>query len=269
MAEDAGDKMKGECPECRRETNCVILGAFDQPWSVEVDEYLQFGQQDHRLLQCLGCDKVFYQLSAWDSEREEHDYNRDGQLVSYYPSLVTVFPEPEREKRRPSWTSKLYAIDEPLARIIAETYEAVELRSYILASVGLRTVLDRAMEILGINPGHTLEQKLLSLKEGGFVGETEHAILTIVADAGNAAAHRAWAPDREKFEHLLVALEQFVHRNVVIGQKALGVKHAIPARQARPRRVKTTEKPALTREAGYEVQVTELFPEADGSAHKD
>jgi hypothetical protein len=213
----------------------------------------------------LGCDKVFYQVSAWDSEHEDHDYDRDGQLVSYYPSRLTVYPEPEREKRRPDWTIKLHKIDEPLARIIAETYEAAELRSYILASVGLRTALDRAMEILGIDPGHTLEQKLLSLRDGGFVGATEHEILTVVTDAGNAAAHRAWAPDREKFEHLLVALEQFVHRTVVIGQTALTVKHAIPAKQPRPKRVKAAEKPSLTREAGYDVQVPELFPALERS----
>lgn len=239
MTEHSDKRMKAHCPTCDRETNSHIHGAFDQPWDHTDGENSTNGQVDHKLLQCLGCDTVFYYRSSWDSEDWDHDYDpRTRETVTYYPSRIETYPKPDPSNEGAKWANDLHKIDWPLNNIMGEMYKAAEGGSYILASVGLRTALDRAMEILGIDPGHYLVEKLASLKERGFIGPSEHETLSVVAEAGNAAAHQAWSPGREEFAQLLVVLEQFIYRNVVIGQKALAVKNNIPAKQPRPKKEK-------------------------------
>ncbi|MEG3170559.1 DUF4145 domain-containing protein [Sphingomonas sp. LB3N6] len=239
MTDALAEKMKAPCPTCRGETNCVIHGSLDQPWEQNDGEHSLYGQADHKLLECCGCNTAFYYRSSWDSEDVDEIYNpRTGEPSIYHPRRIETYPEPMVRDEREAWVVSLYKIDLPLNTIMNEMYKAAANGSFILASVGLRTALDRAMEILGIDPGHNLTDKLKSLKERGFIGPSEHDILSVVAEAGNAAAHQAWSPDRDEFAHLRVVLEQFVHRNVVVGQKALAVKNNIPAKQTRPRKPK-------------------------------
>lgn len=239
MTEPTDKPMKAHCPSCDRDTNCHVHGAVDQPWNQDDGEHSMNGQVDHKLLQCLGCDTVFYHRSSWDSEDWDHDYDpRTRETVTYYPTRTETYPKPEPSLDRADWTTNLHKIDWPLHNIMGEMYKAADGNSYILASVGLRTALDRAMEILGIDPGHYLVDKLARLKERGFIRPSEHDTLSVVAEAGNAAAHQAWSPDRDEFAHLLVVLEQFIHRNIVVGQKALAVKNNIPAKQPRPKKPK-------------------------------
>lgn len=242
MTDEAAQDIKAHCPDCNRETNCQIHGAVDRPWTHDDGEHHVNGQIDHKLLECRGCNAVFYHRSSWDSEDWDNDYDpRTQQDIVFYPRRVEPYPAQPTTDRRPDWTTNLHKTDFPLSDIMGEMYRAADNQSYILASVGLRTALDRAMEILGIDPGHHLTDKLKSLKDKGFIGPSEHDTLTVVAEAGNAAAHQAWSPGRGEFAHLLVVLEQFIHRNIIVGQKALDVKNNIPAKQTRPKKAKNAE----------------------------
>ncbi|QCB99951.1 DUF4145 domain-containing protein [Cupriavidus necator H16] len=160
----------------------------------------------------------------------------DGKEQIYHPRTVTTFPTPQRVSRRPEWLAKIEQIDAHLSQILHQTYIALEADAFILASVGLRTAFDRTTEILKLDPGHTLEQKVALLKDKGYIGETEAAILSVVTDAGNAAAHRGWSPGAAEFRVLLIALEQFIERTVIQGTTALGIAQHIPPRHPRPKR---------------------------------
>jgi len=245
MNDTPSKRIKAPCPTCNGDTNCVVHGEVDQPWEQEFGENSVSGQSDHKLLECCGCNAVFYYRSSWDTEDWDERYNsKSGQSEIYHPVRVETYPTPMRKNEREKWITALHKIDWPLNNIMDEMYKAADNGSFILASVGLRTALDRSMEILGIDPGHFLTDKLKSLKEHGFIGPSEHETLSVVAEAGNAAAHQAWSPDRGEFAHLLVVLEQFIHRNVVVGQKALSVKNNIPAKQTRPKKPKANVAPA-------------------------
>jgi hypothetical protein len=191
------------------------------------------GQQDHRLLQCRGCEQVFYHLSSWDSEDVDYDYDEKGETVVVTNVTKTTYPAPQAKSVRPDWIWDLAKLDRQMATIVDEMYRGYEADLLILASVGLRTALDRAMEYLKIDPGLTLEQKLATLLREGFVDDTEAAVLGVVANAGNAAAHRGWAPDPQEFKPLLTALEQFVHRAIISGKGPLEIGAKIPPRAPR------------------------------------
>ncbi|KPM14071.1 DUF4145 domain-containing protein, partial [Citromicrobium sp. WPS32] len=106
-------------------------------------------------------------------------------------------------------------------------------QAHILTAIGLRTALDRATEVIGIDPAKTFDEKLNELRNGGWIGQTERDILGVVTDAGNAAAHRGWEPDSQEVSELLSSLEVFLHRAFIVGQKALGIKKSIPAKPER------------------------------------
>ena len=112
-------------------------------------------------------------------------------------------------------------------------YVAYDNQSYILTAIGLRTALDRATEILEIDPALTFEKKLTALGEGGWIGDTEKALLEVVTDAGNAAAHRGWSPESHEVAALLSALELFLQKAFIVGKKALSLKANIPAKAVR------------------------------------
>lgn len=228
--------FKAVCPRCGGERNCSVHGALEEPWEWTDGHYATNGQVDHRLLKCLGCDTVFYWSSSWDSEDWDIQVNADGTQHFFHPITVTTYPMPEKTSNRPDWLWDLMSVDPHLAAILTQTYDAKDTGALILAAVGLRTALDRTTEFLKIDTGLPLEQKLEGLRNSGFVGESEAKALATVANAGNAAAHRGWAPDETEFRELLKALEQFINRTLISGKAVLEIAARIPARQPRPRK---------------------------------
>ncbi|MHB2139870.1 DUF4145 domain-containing protein [Pseudomonas monsensis] len=177
-------------------------------------------------------------MTSWNSElvKSEFDFIK-GTEVETPIVEVTTFPAVEAEhNRKPDWIWEIAKTDLQLHNILQETYTAYQEGLLILASVGLRTAFDRATEALQVDPGHTLDDKINKLKEMGTIGESEASALGVVANAGSAAAHRAWSPSQTEFKFLLTALEQFLHRTIVSGKTVLTVANAIPPRQPRPKK---------------------------------
>lgn len=231
------DSLKAHCPRCDGERNCSVHGVIDEPWDWTDGTHSANGQVDHRLLKCLGCETIFYWRSSWDSENWDGRILADGREEIYHPITISTFPMPEKTSGRPDWIWNVSSIDPQLASILTQTYDAYDAGAFILASVGLRTALDRTTEFLKIDPALSLENKVKSLRDNGFVGETEANILATVANAGSAAAHRGWSPGGTEFRTLLTALEQFIARAVVSGKSALEIAEKIPPRHARPAKV--------------------------------
>lgn len=236
------DAFRAHCPRCDGQRVCIIHGQLDQSWSTEDAGHYMEGEADHKLLQCAGCETVFYHISRWHSEDYDFDYHPvTGDTIYTHPRTVETYPTPEKRNQKPDWAWTIDQIDPQLHRILHETYKANEVDSFILASVGLRTAFDRVTEFLKIDASLSLEEKVTELLARGFIGESEANTLRIVTDAGSAAAHRGWAPDQKSFKVLLATLEQFIHRVVVTGKAALDLTGEIPAR---PRRPKKPSKPA-------------------------
>lgn len=236
--------MKAHCPRCDGERNCDIHGSFDQRWSDGSNSYSVDGYIEHRLLQCRGCDVVFYRSSSTNSEDYDHGYDpQTGEETVYHTETVETFPAApvKGESGRPDWAWTIQKADHTLARIMDEVYSAAAAGSLILSSVGLRTALDRCTEMVGIDPAISMQEKVKALLTGGWVGETEAQTLSVVAEAGNAAAHRAWSPHTDEFKALLHTLEQFIERAIMSGKDALNVAAKIPAK---PKRQKANPAPA-------------------------
>ncbi|WP_458379205.1 DUF4145 domain-containing protein [Pseudomonas chlororaphis] len=226
--------FKAHCPRCNGERTCTIHGEVNRAWNWSDGIHEQWGHNEYKLAECCGCEEVFFHKSSWDSE--DYDYHYDSKLkqdVIGYTLTKITFPEPEKKSEKPDWVWDIARIDPQLFAILNEMYQAYEQSSFILASVGLRTAFDRSTEFLKIDPSLSLEAKVKHLFNEGFIGETESKNLEVVTDAGSAAAHRAWSPNREEFKTLLTTLEQFIHRTVISGKAALSIADRIPSRPPR------------------------------------
>ena len=222
------DVVKHNCPTCHGERSCYVHGRVKKPWN---DQYEGMsGLEEYMLLECRGCETVFYLNESSDSESFEPDVDAYGN--SHYVAIVrtTTFPTPDN---RPQWLGEIPTKDRQLHQILDETYGAFEARSFILTAVGLRTAFDRATELLNIDPNLSFKEKLQALKDGGFVGDTEMAILEIIIDAGSAAAHRAWSPRKAETEKMMMAIEAFLHRAFIVGNDAMSIKARIPQKPKR------------------------------------
>ncbi|UJL38447.1 DUF4145 domain-containing protein [Pantoea agglomerans] len=224
--------FRARCPECEGERNCIIIGETERSWdSGDRHNSMQWGTE-YRLLQCKGCDRVFYHAKSWDSEDLDYDYDDEGKTVISPNYRYETYPR--SLEHRPQWIENIAAIDYQLFLLLNEVYQAYYNESYILASIGLRTAFDRTSEVLKILPTLPLGKKVEKLAEDGYIGETEKSQLLIVTDAGNAAAHRAWSPTKSEFSSLLTITEDFIRRSVLRDDSIMKIAGKIPAKQKKP-----------------------------------
>ncbi|MER9657631.1 DUF4145 domain-containing protein [Mesorhizobium sp. M0152] len=217
------------------------------------------GGVTYTLFECRGCNAVFYETSSWDENDVDQWYGPDGQTESEANLTKETFPKPPA-RPRPDWFDVSGAINHTLHGIMEETYKADEAGCHLLAAVGLRTALDSCFEGVGIEGGDTFAKKLHALKAGGYIGETEHDLLTVLIDAGSAAAHRGWTPERQHVHQLMDVLENFIQRVFVNGKRALEMKAGIPGKQPRIRSPRSSVAiPVVIAESEQEAATTVLI----------
>lgn len=233
------DTVRAHCPTCDGERVCFVHGRHEQLWEWTDGYHDVNGVSDHRILECRGCETVFYQCAQSNSDDwDVRSHPFTGEQEQYHPVTYTTFPSVEKApKKWPDWLLQQNRLEPRLSAILREMYTARDSESYILASIGLRTAFDRASELLGVAPEETFVSKITSLRDQGFVGQSEADALGVVADAGSAAAHRGWSPAEEDFDALLMALEHFLERNLLSGNKALAVRASIPPKAKRAAKV--------------------------------
>jgi hypothetical protein len=187
----------------------------------------------HRVLRCCGCETVFHQKSSSFSEDYEHVENPEtGDTELDFNKTVTYWPAPS-ERRRPDWLTEWDIEDSTLHRILEETYNALDVDSRILAGIGVRTIFDRASEVLGVDPSLSFAKKLEALQTKGKIGEEERNDLEALTDAGGAAAHRGWQPSPQQMSTLMDTMENFIKRAIVMRSRIDQLKGTVPARTLR------------------------------------
>ena len=150
----------------------------------------------YRILRCRGCETLYVQRAHWFSE-------------SQGPPHVTYWPPPPA----PDWVHQLD--DRTLRNLLREVYGAVNAGHRVLAAIGARTALDRAMVLNGAEETFGFIEKLKTLREKGIISETEKQMLGKLTDAGGAAAHRGWSPTPDELATLIDGIESFLHRTLV------------------------------------------------------
>ena len=241
--------LRGHCPNCDADRNAEVLA--EDTFEEELDPRGVWVKSTYSILRCLGCDRGFIRRAELCSE-DEGDYDVDAhteetsitlnERVAYWPSITSTS---RTTRRRPDWLSfnprdpldpfdplelGLAFVYPELATLLSELYAALDNNLQILSAIGIRTVFDCASELLGCNPNQSFPEKLKELTAGNKISGEEKEILSILTDAGSAAAHRGWKPTQDDINSLMDALEHFLHRTFVLKHELRRVKKNIPPR---------------------------------------
>ena len=227
--------LKAHCPTCDRMTNCDIHGQVVKEWVFNEDLHHVCGKENYKLLECKGCGTVFFHHLSTNSENMKYRYIDEKKFISEPEEFIITFPAPEKDDIRPSWLGSLYYKDTQLHTIMDEMYTAHENKSFILASIALRTSFDRVIDILKIDSALSFKEKLAELVKNNMVLEKEKENLAIIIEAGNAAAHRGWSPTKKTFKSLLTVMENFIRRAIFPDESLSPVRNEMPAK---PKRIK-------------------------------
>lgn len=228
------EKIKVPCPYCKGEKNCNTVGYKKREWrDSDADNYF-WAEEEYMLLECLGCEGVFTYIKS--SSSEDYEIKRNAEGYDYMEPNYHISIYPEQEKARPIWFNKILNKDYQLYKIMDEMYIAFQNKSFILAAIGLRTIFDRATEVLEIDPGHTFGDKVHALEENGLIGAVEAQHLKVVTEAGNSAAHRAWSPSEDEFKSLLDIIETLVIRTILKDDNIYEISEKLPKKPPKPKK---------------------------------
>jgi len=214
------------CNECLREMTHRVLDSVQRKGYHEVSPDFGISWENiYEILECQECHNVTFRIRHWNDEAQWSHDRKDYQ-DSYYPPIVS--------RPKPSWFDKL---DEKFQEVLEEVYIALDANIRFLAAFGARTALDMLI-VDQIGDIGAFKDKLNKLEANGYIDSTERELLDAVTEAGNAAAHRGYAPDEKLLSSVIDILESLFdkfyikpERDKELLAKARELKRKIPKRK--------------------------------------
>jgi hypothetical protein len=217
---------EGHCPKCGSGRADAVAEHKVEHHEPDFDS-----ETYYRVLECRGCGQPYFKSSSTNSEDFRHYFDPDqGEEVQEYIETINYWP-PSAKRRSPDWVSDIGFEDRVLGSLFNDVYTALSNNLGVLSAIGMRTVFDRASELLGIDPETTFKQKLKELKALGHITEKELKALNALIDAGSAAAHRGWKPKPNQLDNMLTILEAFLHRAFLLEEIGTELDQDIPKRR--------------------------------------
>lgn len=216
------DKRRDEaiwlfCNECQRYTFHTILAGIDYSDSESYDHGIVIDfWKECNIVQCGGCKNLTYTKKEWDS-------------TSWNPEIEIVIQQFPPKEDKSQWYIKndIYSLPCLLQQIYKETIQAINNKSYTLAGIGLRAIIEtvcKDKDIKGVN----LEKKIDSLGTKGYLTPDGAEILHGIRLIGNDAAHDTKAPKVEQINAAMKVIDHLILGIYVIPKEA---HKALPKRQ--------------------------------------
>ncbi len=214
------------CNQCKRPTRHFIraqhkVESYDTRSGTSLTAF-------YAVVECCGCENIALVRKTHFSEH--FDYYEDPTTGKQYREALwneEIYP-PVTYRASPSWFEDLP--DDTLKEISTEIYKSLQSGSHYLATFGSRTLIDRLI-VLTVGDKGNFQKGLQALQDDGKLSPQELEILNPVVEAGNAAAHRGWAPTKEQIAVILDTVEGLIHRLLVLPTLAEELKEAVPDRK--------------------------------------
>lgn len=220
----ADGAVMANCNKCGGDRNADVRGTYAVPGT---DGEVSW-QTVMEILECRGCSGMSVRRRYWFSEWENvFEDPSTGRLVRDMPEEITYWPA-KQSRARPEWRDRLP--DGNLRQVMEEVYVAIDHGMAVLAAIGARTLLDRAMLLKVRDQKNGFRGKLDAMVVAGHMLPEEKDKFLVIADAGSAAAHRAHVPDEKTLDSVLSAVEALLHRLYVLPGEVNLVEASTPKR---------------------------------------
>lgn len=230
--ETAGSEIaKAHCNQCGGERRAYKRASFTVHGNDEETSW----SDTYDVLECCGCAGLCVRHEFWFSEWDSFDTHPITGQPRMIPGVKVTYWPPPTKRKKPEWADNLD--DDVLRSVAAEVYQALNAGLIVLASIGTRTLLDRAMFLRVGDPSGGFAGKLAHMVQKGHIGKDERDILEAITDAGSAAAHRGFTPNAKNLGTIIETIENFLHREFVLKTAAGEVRKETPPRGS------TTKKP--------------------------
>lgn len=183
------------CNECGREQHHKVAASherFNAEGGVEITRTAE-------IIECGGCGYTTLRRKVHFSEFQYQpgDLDPDPEYVPR-PSL----------RQEPVW---LASLSPNMRDAFSETLMALNYEMPYLAAVGVRTVLDMIL-VSKVGDSGGFKEKLHQLEEDSHVTASERERLDVLAEVGNAAAHRAFRANIEDIGIMIDILDRVVQK---------------------------------------------------------
>jgi hypothetical protein len=219
------------CPKCNAERKCDVLNEHtDIKESSSIDFFDSvFWQTKYMIIQCRGCEKIFFAHSLWFSENV--DKNGDPiPTITYYPNRIlrerAIPKQLQRAKSGPT---------DSMEPLILEIYAAVNANMPIVASMALRTLCDRIL-ITKVGDNGGFSKNLECSVNAGHISASQRDIIQSALEVGHAAVHRGYCPTMEQTIMALDIVEGVAKQLLEHEQIAKTLAEKIPPRKKTPQK---------------------------------
>ena len=216
-----GTLIKAHCNHCLGMTNHEVVGKKQIVQIVHQDEGM-VEANSYEIIACQGCDTVRFRQVTRGSEITDEEGKHIDQ-ITYYPPAVS--------RQKPPWLRSVdfFINHRQIASLLNEVYAALHNDLKVLATIGIRTVVDKVIteEIGDVGNFPT---KLREFEKAGFISETSKRFVLQTIEAGSASAHRGYRPSIEDLGSLLDVTEVLISSTYVLPKAVNRVAKKVPPR---------------------------------------
>ena len=196
------------CNTCRSSTSHKTLA--DVTYFENDSESDLISRGSYRISECSGCHSICFVEQTLCSEDDY--FWHEGEIPKF---TCRVYPIPEEGALTESRLDELEFVLPPrVKRIYEETLIAIKNKLFVIAGIGLRSVLDAVCRDKGIGKnGDTLANRLkIMLEEKHLITPDEKTILDAVKSLGNNSAHEGKALSSYEIKSALIVIQHILDK---------------------------------------------------------
>ncbi len=205
------------CQSCSGETVHKVLSSINVEGheDIEQDFWIKYWE-DYEIVQCQGCRSITFRKSNRNTEDIIHYRTGSGGFEEELVDHIDLYPNriPGRQKLK-----QTFIIPYEVRRIYDETHEAVSNNLQILATIGIRALVEAICEEKSAT-GRNLQNKIDSLNRLGLLTQESANILHSIRLLGNVAAHQVEPPNQEIINAAFDIVENVLYNVYVIPEIA-------------------------------------------------
>ena len=222
------------CNRCNGRRKHDVLHQNTINYSEEIEgKYSICGADTYEVLKCCGCESIQFRHKSWFSEDIDPGTGEPEIVVRCYP--------PPLFRKEPEWLYAIsvsdrevfypaLALDLKITNLFKEIYIALQNDAPQLAMLGIRALLETIM-IDKIGDRGTFGDNIKVFEKEGYISSKQKNVLEPVLEAGHAAMHRGYRPNKNEVARIMDVTENIIETIYINENRLSKISEKIPARK--------------------------------------